>query len=153
MVREANKAATMSMSMSMSMSTLLLLTASLAPGLTDLVITIKGDDRHSSRHHQYHFTLLTEKQEVSEKEETERESLHPPLTTYTPPTASAYQPARQTLYYQHTNRYRETKPESRYKPARYQPGRPLYDNPRRKKWRPKRRGPPRKRNAFSKLFF
>ena len=128
----------------------------MAPGHTDLVITIKGDDRHSSRHHQYHFTLLTEKQEVSEKQEEterERESLHPPLTTYTPPTASTYQPARQTLYYQHTNRYRETQPESRYKPARYQPGRPLYDNPRRKKWRPKRRGPPRKRNAFAKLFF
>lgn len=142
---------------SLTLSLLFLVIAGHSPAHTDLVITIKGNHRHSSRH-QYHLTLQTEEEPAEKKEASSDDlhSVHPPLTSYTPPsTTPSYQAGTPAVYYREASHIHGVKgPRVRYKPPRYKPGRKYYQQQQgRKKLRSKRRGPPRKRQFFPKRFY
>ena len=128
--------------------------------LPDLVITIKADEKQNSR--QYQFTLTTDQEELR----LEQGSVHPPLTTYTPPDSTSYRPPSEPPTYQppsepptyrpsyHSSSNTNTLYKTQSRPTRYKPKPPRYKPrlsfSRNKKWKSRRRGPrpPRKRDIF-----
>ena len=140
--------------------TLLLLLPPPSRCLPGLVITIEAGEKQNGR--QYQLTLHTDKEELRLQEV----SVHPPLTSYTPPTSTLYRPVQPQTDLQpsqpptyrpayHSTSNSITRYKTHNKPTRYKPKPPRYKArksfSRNKTWKSRRRGPPKKRNIFPKF--